>query len=66
MRDYSNSEMNNLIDEWIHSRRDREALKMAYIDGETHEYIAEKLQISPRTVDTIISKGTLVIEKHFS
>lgn len=66
MRDYSNSEISNIIDEWIHNKRDREALKMAYIDGDTHEIIAEHFLISPRTVDNIIAKGTLVIEKHMT
>lgn len=63
MRDYTNSEMNNLIDEHIHSRRDREILKLCYIDGETYEYIAEKVDLTPRRISTIISNGTLVIEK---
>lgn len=64
MRDYSNSEMNNVIDEWIHSKRDREILKLCYIDGETFESIAEKVDLSPRRISTIIANGTLVIEKH--
>ena len=64
MRDYSNSEMNNVIDEWIHSKRDREILKMCYIDGLTYECIAEIVDLTPRRISTIISNRTLVIEKH--
>lgn len=64
MRDYSNSEISNIIDEWIHSKRDREILKKCYIDGETYEVIAEAVDMSSRQIATIISKGTLVIEKH--
>ena len=66
MRDYTNSEISHIINEWIHSKRDREVLKSAYIDGLTHEYLAEQYQVTPRTIDNIISKGTLVIEKHLS
>ena len=66
MRDYSNSEMNNVIDEWIHSKRDREILKLCYIDGENYESIAEKVDLSPRRISTIIANGTLVIEKHLT
>ena len=64
MRDYTNSEMDNLINEHIHSARDRDILKMCYIDGYTYEYISEKVDLTPRRISTIISKGTLVLEKY--
>ena len=64
MRDYSNSEMTNIINEWIHSKRDRENLLLCYVDGLTHERIAERYDLTPRSIDNIISKYTLVIEKH--
>lgn len=63
MRDYTNSEMRMLIDEHIHSERDREILKMCYIDGYCYEKIGEKVDLTPRRISTIISKGTEVIEK---
>lgn len=66
MRDYTNSEMRELIDEHIHSERDRLILKLCYIDGYTHEKISEHkdVQLTPRRVSAIISKGTLVISKY--
>ena len=66
MRDYTNSEMRELIDEHIHSERDRLILKLCFIDGYTHEKIAEHkdVNLTPRRVSTIISKGSLVISKY--
>ena len=60
---YTNSEMENIINEFIHSSRDRLVLKLCYIDGLTQEKIAEHedVDLSPRQVSNIISKGSLVI-----
>jgi RNA polymerase sigma factor (sigma-70 family) len=55
--DISVSELNNLIDEWIFSERDRKILKRRLIDGLTYERIAEEFDLSPRYVSTIIYKG---------
>lgn len=65
MRDYTNSEMRELIDEHIHSARDRLILKLCYIDGLTHEQIAahKDVDLSSRRVSTIISNGTLTLTK---
>lgn len=64
MRDYTNSEMKHIIDEHIHSERDRQILKYCYTDGYTYEKIAELVDMSSRQIATIISKGTLIIEKY--
>ena len=66
MRDYTNSEIEHLIDEHIHSKRDRLILKLKFIDGYTNEYISElkEVDLTPRRVSTIISKGSLVISKY--
>ena len=58
---YTNSEIENIMDEYIHSRRDRVILKMCFMDGETHERIGEFIGLSPRQVSNIISNGSLVI-----
>lgn len=60
---YTNSEMELIINENIHSARDRLILKMCFIDGISHEKISENEQVSlsPRQVSNIISKGSLVI-----
>lgn len=56
MPHYTNSAMREYIDENIHSARDRRILKLKYIDGMTHERIAEKVDMSPRQIDTIIRR----------
>lgn len=60
---YTNSEMEYIINEYIHSARDRLVLKMCFIDGITHEKISEckEVDLTPRQVSNIISKGSLVI-----
>lgn len=49
MRDYTNSSMETLIDEWIHSDRDRMILKHRLIDGWTYRQIAEAVQMEEST-----------------
>lgn len=64
--EYTNSEMENIIDEHIHSQRDRLILKLVFIDGITHEKVSEHpdVNLTPRQVSNIVSKGSLVIAKH--
>lgn len=66
MRDYTNSEMREIIDEHIHSERDRLILKLCFIDGYTHENIAARkgINLSPRRVSSIINDGALIISKY--
>ena len=66
MRAYTNSEIEHLIDEHIHSKRDRLILKLKFIDGYTNEYIAalKEVDLSPRRVSTIISNGSLIISEY--
>lgn len=54
MPTYTNSAMRDYIDENVHKARDRRILKLKYIDGLTHEKIAEEVDMSPRQIDTII------------
>lgn len=61
--EYTNSQIEHLIDEYIHNKRHREALKLHFIDGETIEAIAEKIDRSPRQVANIISRCSAALEK---
>ena len=45
--EYSNPEIENAIDTWIHGKINREMLKSKLIDHETIERIAEKYGYSP-------------------
>ena len=64
MREYTNSEIEHAIDEYIHSARDREILKRRLIDGVCFEPLAEEFELSVRHVQTIVYKGCDKIFKH--
>ena len=57
MIEYTNSEVSKLIDEYIHSERDRKILKRRFIDGICFEPLAEEFDISVRQVKNIVYKG---------
>ncbi len=64
MKEYTNSEIALIIDEHIHSDRDRQILKSRLIDGMTYEKIAEKYDLSDRQVKRIIYKRQSIVFKN--
>lgn len=64
MMEYSNSQISALIDEWVHSERDRAIMKRRLIDGLTHERLAEEFDISVRQVKRIIYKHMDVLSRY--
>ena len=63
MIDYTNSGIAEVIDEHIHSERDRAILKRRLIDGICFEPLSEEFQLSVRQIKTIVYRGQ---EKVFS
>jgi DNA-directed RNA polymerase specialized sigma24 family protein len=63
--EYSNSQIEHMIDEWIHSERDRAILKRRLIDGLTYERLAEEFDISVRQAKRIIYKSEELLFKRF-
>lgn len=61
MKDYTNSHITFLIDEHIHSKRDREIMKMHYVDGLSAEVIADSIDLSPRRISQILSDRLMEI-----
>lgn len=55
--EYTNSQIQALIDEWIHSSRDREILKRRLIDGIVFDSLAEEFDMSTRQVKNIVYKA---------
>ena len=56
---YSRSEIEGLIDEWIigkNSLRDRAIFKRRILDGLTYEALAEEFDLSVRQIQNIIYK----------
>ena len=63
MIEYTNSEISLLIDEYIHSERDRNILKRRLIDGLTYEGLAEEFDLSVTQIKRIVYKGEDIIFK---
>lgn len=58
MQEYTNSQIRELIDEHIHSERDRRILYRRLVDGITFEKLAEEFDLSTRQTCSIVQKGT--------
>lgn len=56
MIEYSRSQLEALIDEWIHSERDRKIIKRRLLDGILYEPLAEEFGLSVRQVKNIVYK----------
>ena len=54
MKDLSRSEIEELIDEWVFKKRNREILKRRLLDGITYERIAEEFGMSTRQIKNIV------------
>ena len=53
--------MSEVIEENIHSQRDRLILRKCFIDGLSHEKISEEINMSNRQVSNIISKYSVML-----
>ena len=60
----SNSEIEHLIDEWIHSERDRKILKRRLIDGICYEPLADEMDMSVRQIKNIVYKAEAKLFKY--
>lgn len=58
---YTNSQLSALIDEHIHSERDRCVLKDRLINGYTYKQISAKYFLSERQVKRIVKKADAIL-----
>lgn len=58
---YTNSQMTRLIDEHIHSERDRAMLKRRLIDGICFEPLAEEFDLSVRHCKSIVYQAQEIL-----
>lgn len=63
VKEYTNEKISEIIDNYIHSKRDRLVLKRRYIDGILIEPLAEEFDLSVSTVKRIIYKHENTIFK---
>jgi len=71
--EYTNSQITALIDEHIHSARDRRIMKLHYVDGLSADFISRidqgkkdippeiRIDIQPRQISRILSDKLLLI-----
>lgn len=57
MKDYGNSQISEIIDEYIHKERDRNILKRRLCDGLTYEELAEEFNLSTQRIKTIVYRN---------
>ena len=54
--EYTNSQIIELINEHIHSERDRAILKRRLVDGICYDKLAEEFERTPRQMQRIVDK----------
>lgn len=64
MKEYTNSEIEKAIDEYVHNERNRKILKRRLIDGIHYEPLAEEFDLSVRHIKSIIYKCEDTIFSH--
>ena len=68
LSEYSRSEIEHAIDEWIilrrHSERNRQILKRYLLDGICFEPLAEEYGMSVRQIQNIVYKTQEILFKH--
>ena len=62
--EYTNSQIEKLIAEHLHSQRDRDLLRRRLIDGIVFEKLAEEFELSPRQTRTIVHRCEQTLFKH--
>lgn len=62
--EYTNSQIREIIAEYIHSERDRRIMERRLIDGITFERLAEEFDLSVRRTKTIVYACQVEIFRH--
>lgn len=62
--EYTNSQIKALIDEYVHSERDRAIMKRRLIDNICYEPLAEEFSMSDRQIKNIVYKHKDIIFTH--
>jgi len=64
LEEYSNTDIQIAINEWIRNERNRRILKRRLVDGICYEPLAEEFDLSVRQVKTIVYRETERLLKH--
>lgn len=60
----TNSQIDHLINEYIHNQKYREVLHLRLVDGLTYEKIADKMDMSVRQIKNIVYKAEAKLFNH--
>ena len=63
--DYSNHRVREVIDEYIHSSRDRALILDNMVDGLSYDELAGKYQIAYESVRDVMRKGKEALDRHY-
>ena len=63
--EYTNSRIDDLIDEHIHSARDRRILHRRFVDGICYDALAEEFDMSVRQIKTIVHNSKAKLFRHY-
>lgn len=65
MKEYTNSEITMLINEYVHSERDRLILFERFVNGLTFSELSDKFYLSERQIKRIVKKAdTMLMHLH--
>ena len=64
MKEYTNSQIITIIDDYVHNERDREILKRRFVDGICYEGLAYEFNLSVQRIKAIVYKQQEKIFKH--
>ena len=65
MKEYSRSEIEHIIDEWILNEKYRGIMKRRLIDNITYERLADEFEMSTSQIKRIVYKCEEKIFRHF-
>ncbi len=66
MIEYGNSQVTEIVNEYVHNKKHREMLLLKYIDGLTYEQIGEMYELTDRQVKNIVYKYQDLFSRHLS
>ena len=66
MKEYGNSQIVAIVNEYVHNKKHRDILMSKYIDGLTYEQLGEKYDLTDRQVKNIVYKYQNILLKYLS
>lgn len=63
MMKYTNSEIINLINEYVHSERDRQIMIERFVNGLTFSELSDKFYLSERQIKRIVKRADVFLLK---